>query len=832
MRYQLHRLLLLSVFAIALSTNLYATTNIVSASESFIRGKQIELSRNDFSDYNYLSFDLDEETLSRLMSTAVNLTIRDFPITEDKNSEIELSKINSVIDCNTKFLTQGKYGEVRLPAPDVNFFEGKIRDLPDSKIYLTNIDGLVFGQIILSESITYIISPSNREFGLKGNYVLVNQKYLSKKDFKLMNFGIKEQMERSTLKNTLPSELALDWNQLLEFGLALETDTEFYKACGSDIKKAQAYAIAIINMVSVLYTREVNITINLKWLKTWTDSPADPYDVKGDAYALPPKVLDYWKLNYKDVDRDLAHVMTSISYGGGGFGYFNAICNQAGDYSFSVSSMQGNHKYPTVDFTYDVYIAAHEIGHNFNASHTHSCQYGYPLDTCVADDAIKEGCLDQSIKARPNPGSIMSYCGGANNNAGLGWWVRMLFLQQSKDDIRRTALAATCMKAPGKPIVILNSPQGKELLKYGDTLKITWSAEKITKIDISYSPDGGDSWLSIAKNLDASSFLFNWKVPDICSNKLLIKLSDSEEDSVNTVQNIPFSIVKPDPNGLISFYPFNDNVKDEQECHFNNLTKVGTTNAEDRFGSKDRAIAFDGNSYLYTPFPFDMTDITLSFWFYAEDMSTKRNIIGSNYQEGWVTEVYLWGQLGVSYYVDGQGSPKQIWGGTPSLNKWHHGAFTWDGMTAKLYLDGKKVNEASDGKHTLNKFPNTPLYIGSRKNTDYFKGMIDDIFIFRRALSVTEIEALYGLEASDVNTDTENNYDLIVIPNPASDRINIITYNLPDGRITIFDNLGNDVIRSENSSTGLDISLLTNGVYYLRYQSSSKTIFKKVIVAR
>jgi hypothetical protein len=227
-----------------------------------------------------------------------------------------------------------------------------------------------------------------------------------------------------------------------------------------------------------------------------------------------------------------------------------------------------------------------------------------------------------------------------------------------------------------------------------------------------------------------------------------------------------------------------------------------------------------------------MTDITLSFWFYAEDMSIKRNIIGSNYQEGWVTEVYLWGQLGVSYYVDGQGSPKQIWGGTPTLNKWHHGAFTWDGETAKLYLDGKKVNEASDGKHTLNKFPNTPLYIGSRKNTDYFKGMIDDIFIFRRALSVTEIETLFGLEASDVNTDTESNYDLMVIPNPASDRINIITYNLPDGSITIFDNLGNDVIKSENSSTGLDISLLTNGVYYLRYQSSSKTIFKKVIVAR
>ena len=829
------RIILISALAIVSTIALIASERISCSSGAFIKNEKVELaesSSNAFSDYSYLSFDLDEDILVKLMSTANDITIKDFPVNENQKFEITLNRINSVIDCNTKFLTQTKMGEVRLPAPVVNFFEGTVNDIPGSKVYLTNIDGLIFGQIILSDSKTYIISPSNKEFGLKGNYVLVNQKYLSNKDFKQMNFGVSDEMQRSTLKNSLPTELALDWTKLLEFGLALETDSEFYKACGSDLKKAQAYAIAIINMVSVLYTREVNISVYLKWLKTWTDLPADPYDVKGNAYILSPKVHDYWLQNYKSVERDLAHVMTSISYGGGGFGYYNAICNQAGEYSFAVSSMQGNHNYPTVDFTYDVYTVAHEIGHNFNADHTHSCKYGYPLDTCVVEDAIAGGCLDQSIKARPNPGSIMSYCGGANNNAGLGWWVRMMFLPQSKNDIRTTALAAACMKAPANPIVILNTPQGKEQLKFGDTLQITWSASKINEVDISYTSDGGNSWSNIANNLDASLFKYNWKVPDICSNQMLIKIADTQVDTVQDIQKISFSIVKQDPNGLIAYYPFSGNVKDEQDCHFYNLTKTGTAFTYDRNGSQNSAVSFDGSSYLSSPFPFDMTDITLSFWFYAGDMSVKRNIIGSNYAEGWVTEVYLWGQLGVSYYVDGQGSPKQIWGGTPTLNMWHQGAFTWDGLTAKIYLDGKKVNESSDGKHILNKFPNTPLYIGSRKNTDYFKGMLDDIYVYRRSLSETEIKALYDTKTEDVSNEISDNSELIITPNPASNSINIITKNLADGRITIFDNLGNALIKAESSATELDISTLANGVYYLRYQATSRIIFTKLIVAR
>jgi len=109
---------------------------------------------------------------------------------------------------------------------------------------------------------------------------------------------------------------------------------------------------------------------------------------------------------------------------------------------------------------------------------------------------------------------------------------------------------------------------------------------------------------------------------------------------------------------------------------------------------------------------------------------------------------------------------------------------------------------------------------------------MDDIYVYRRSLSETEIKALYDTKTEDVSNEISDNSELIITPNPASNSINIITKNLADGRITIFDNLGNALIKAESSATELDISTLANGVYYLRYQATSRIIFTKLIVAR
>jgi len=692
-----------------------------------------------------------------------------------------------------------------------------------------------------SDGRSFVLAPSNKDLVTDGNYSFVNQANLFNKQVRTTDFVINEKLTNEIKYKIETSETALNWGMLLEAELALETDTDFFKACGSDIKKAQAYAISLINMVSLLYIREVNIAIKLTWLKTWTDSPADPYQVNGDAYALPPKVLEYWRNNYKSVPRDLAHVTTSIGYGGGGFGYLNGLCGAAGDYSFAVSSVQGNHTYPTINFTYDVYIMAHEMGHNFNASHTHSCDFGYPLDTCMVADAYAGKCLDTTIKARPNPGSIMSYCGSANYNAGLGYWVRMIFLEESKQQIRKAAENAPCIMEPAKPVLILNYPMGNEVFKSNDTTTIKWSASGISSINLYYSDDSGESWNEIAKSVNASLNGYLWNIPDICSEQVLIRISDVIADSIMDVNKFAFSVKFDDPTGLVAYYPFSGNTRDMQSCHLNNMRQNGIVNfTEDRSGNPNAATGFDGKSYLYTPkFPFAFDELTFSFWFNAEDMNEKRTIIGSNYAEGWVAETFLWGQFGAAYYVDGQGIPKQVWGGYPEMKKWNHGAFTWDGTTAILYLNGKVVGQESDGKHTLNKFSPTPLYIGSRKDVEFYKGLIDDVYVYKRALSATEIVNLYNQKPTVVENTTQGNSEFDIYPNPAKDEIYLDLKALSGTKpeIIISDYLGRivkrfslETISSDGYLFPVNISELKSGIYIIRLVTGRYCSIRKLII--
>jgi len=83
---------------------------------------------------------------------------------------------------------------------------------------------------------------------------------------------------------------------------------------------------------------------------------------------------------------------------------------------------------------------------------------------------------------------------------------------------------------------------------------------------------------------------------------------------------------------------------------------------------------------------------------------------------------------------------------TPHLpnfpGEWHHLALVFDGKTLVLYKDGEEVarNDSAKGKITQN---NEPVSIGGRLNTGQnFKGILDDVRLYNRALSQKEIKAV------------------------------------------------------------------------------------------
>ena len=80
--------------------------------------------------------------------------------------------------------------------------------------------------------------------------------------------------------------------------------------------------------------------------------------------------------------------------------------------------------------------------------------------------------------------------------------------------------------------------------------------------------------------------------------------------------------------------------------------------------------------------------------------------------------------------------------------KWHHTAATYDGKTQITYIDGKEVSKgAISGKMVPN---DNYLGIGFREaSPHYWKGMLDDMAVFKRALSADEVTDIMdnGLES-------------------------------------------------------------------------------------
>ncbi len=75
-----------------------------------------------------------------------------------------------------------------------------------------------------------------------------------------------------------------------------------------------------------------------------------------------------------------------------------------------------------------------------------------------------------------------------------------------------------------------------------------------------------------------------------------------------------------------------------------------------------------------------------------------------------------------------------------TLGQWHNIVGTYDGTTSSLYVDGELI---ASGSGVINIGTNDmPLNIGGRMGIHGFKGLIDEVRIYNRAITLPEIESL------------------------------------------------------------------------------------------
>ncbi len=216
----------------------------------------------------------------------------------------------------------------------------------------------------------------------------------------------------------------------------------------------------------------------------------------------------------------------------------------------------------------------------------------------------------------------------------------------------------------------------------------------------------------------------------------------------------------PTPRYLVAHLPLRGNANDVSG-NGNHGMVIGAGLTADRFGHADCAYRFDAvNDYieLANERNFDLRNFTIAMHVKISTlpapprpMSAGKYTVISKGENGGNFTVDLTKWEGVSYgsVSYSQRTVSGIWtggsAGTISLNRFHHIAMTGEGAVLRLYLDGQlKLEKTNVGPRLLN---DTPVLIGRSAGAvspNWFKGVIDDVRIYNRALSAPEIYELHA----------------------------------------------------------------------------------------
>ena len=96
----------------------------------------------------------------------------------------------------------------------------------------------------------------------------------------------------------------------------------------------------------------------------------------------------------------------------------------------------------------------------------------------------------------------------------------------------------------GKHISLLTH-NGGDFIIDGKSEKISWISNGVSNIDIEYSTDNGSNWDMLATNLISETNYYIWEVSATPSDQCLIRISESENASLNDISESLFTISSP-----------------------------------------------------------------------------------------------------------------------------------------------------------------------------------------------------------------------------------------------------------------------------------------------